>query len=380
MIAVLTLEASTGNVAILSALSVMPGVLVGIFMSAYIERTRKRWTMIGADLMRAALLAALPLASVYHVLNMPMLCLVAVLSGAFTSAFDIADVSYLPALLPKDQLVKANARFGSTDAVAEAGGPALAGFLIQLLGAPLAVLFDALSYLWSAFMLSRIRHIEAPVKPPQIGEHGVLFGIVSGFRACLAEPLTARLLAVEAVSALSGGFFMALYMLLTLRQMHLAPAVVGVVIAVGGAGALIGAIAAPALSRRFATSKLLIVCLIGGQAADFLIALAPSAKSFGLLLLVMQQLFGDGLLTIYEVHAVSARQRLLKVESMARANATFQVARGLALPLGALVSALVADLVGLQIAVAIAGVIGMLGAVALLPLLGRSATVNIDAN
>ena len=378
MIAVLTLDASTGSVATLSALSVLPAVLVGVFMSAYIEQTKKRWTMISADVMRALLLIALPLANWFNVLSMPLLCLVAILSGALTSAFRIADFSYLPTLLPEDELVKANARFGATDAVAEAGGPALAGLLIQLLGAPLAVLTDALTYLWSALMLSRITHEEAPAGRLPTGEAGVLFGILSGFRACLAEPLTARLLAVEAISALSNGFFMALYMLLTLRQMHLAPVVVGSVIAVGGAGALIGAVAAPRLSRYFSSSSLLMVCLIGGQAADFLIALAPSAGRFGLPLLITQQLLGDGLLAVYEVHAISARQRLLKVDVLARANATFQVAAGLALPVGALLSAVVADVLGIQSAIAIAALVGMLGATVLLPLLRRPDIAKCD--
>jgi hypothetical protein len=359
-------------VAALSALSVMPGVVVGVFLSAYIERTRKRWTMVGADLMRALLLVVLPVTALVHALTMPVLCVVAVLSGALTSAFRIADVSYLPTLLPEDALIQANARFESTDAVAEAAGPAIAGFLIQVLGAPLSVLADALTYLWSAFLLSRIRHVEAPVELPVHGE-SIWFGVVSGFRACLAEPLTARLLTVEAISALSNGFFMALYMLIALRQMQLAPAVVGVVVAMGGVSSLAGALIAPAIGRRSNLLPILIGCLLVGQGADFLIAFAPSAGRFGLALLVLQQLLGDGLLTVYEIHAVSARQRLLDINTLARASGTFQVARGLAQPLGALLSAVVASVIGLQLAIGLAALIGMLGAVVLLPLLRRSA-------
>ena len=165
---------------------------------------------------------------------------------------------------------------------------------------------------------------------------------------------------------LSNGFFMALYMLLALRVMGLSPALVGVVVSVGGVSSLLGAAAAPYLSRRFAVLPLMALVLALGQGADFLIAAAPSAGRLGVSLLVLQQLLGDGFCTIYAIYAVSARQRLLAPSLLARGNGAFEVAAGVALPIGALIAGVAADHVGVQRAILMAGGLGVASTLALL--------------
>ena len=369
IIAVLVLDSTNQQIAMLSALAVLPAVLVGLFLAGPIERADKRRVLVTSDLLRALLLILVPVAAAGGFLAIGLLDAVAFLVGAATTSFRIADTSILPTIVASELLIEANAKLEVTDAVAEAAGPGLAGLLVQLLGAPGAVLLDATSYLWSALWLGRLAtSTPAPADRSAAARSGRnIFGdIASGVRGCLAEPLVASTLAVELMVGLSNGFFMALYMLLALRVMGLSVLVVGLVVSVGGVSSLLGAVAAPYLSRRFSLLPLMAVVLALGQGADLLIAVAPSAGRFGVLLLVLQQLLGDGFCTVYEIYAVSARQRLLDRSVLARGNAAFQVAAGVALPAGALMAGIAADRFGVQHAILMAGVLGVASTLILL--------------
>jgi hypothetical protein len=207
VIAILTLHATPAQVAALSALGVAPGVFVGLLAGGRVDRSAKRPLLIGADLVRAALVFTIPAAAWLGVLAMPQLCLVAAAVGAATALFQIADNSFLPALIGPEALVEGNARLEATEAVAEAAGPGVAGILIQALTAPVAVLIDGVSYLWSALLLAGIRVHEAPA--PASGQAPTLRGdVAAGFRASLAHPLVGPALVAEGVLSFFGGFFL----------------------------------------------------------------------------------------------------------------------------------------------------------------------------
>ncbi|MEW5931400.1 MAG: MFS transporter, partial [Gemmatimonadota bacterium] len=243
IVAILTLGASPTEVAVLSALGVAPGVVVGLWAGGRVDRTARRPLLVGADLVRAGLILTIPAAAWLGALSMPQLYAVAAAVGAATTLFQIADGSFLPSLVGRDRLVEGNARLEATDSVAEAAGPGIAGVLVELLTAPVALVIDALTYLWSALLLGGIRAREAPPAPAG-PRPGVADDVRAGFRACLAHPLVGRLLLAEGVTYLFGGFYLALYMVLALETLRLSPAAAGLVIGVGGVGAFAGALLA----------------------------------------------------------------------------------------------------------------------------------------
>jgi MFS family permease len=346
ILAILSIEATPTEVAVLSALSVAPGVFVGLLVGGLIDRTAKRPLLIGADLVRAVLILTIPVAAWLGVLGMPQLYVVAAAVGAATTLFQIADNSFLPALVGQELLVEGNARLEATDAVAEAAGPGLAGVLVQVLTAPVAVLLDALSYVASAVLLGRIQAPEPPPAPAE-AKASVLGDMRLGFRVCLTHPLVGPALLADALMYLFGGFFLALYMLLALETLGLSPATVGLIISVGGIGAFAGALLAQPLGRMVGTGPAMVVALGVGQAANLLIPLSLSAGALTIPLLVLQQLVGDALLGAYLIHAISLRQRVLPAEVLGRANATFHVVTGLMLPAGALLAGPLAEALGL---------------------------------
>jgi sugar phosphate isomerase/epimerase len=109
--------------------------------------------MIGADLGRAALLSIVPVASALGMLRIELLYAVALLAGALTVLFDVSHLSYLPSLVDRHRLVEGNSKLEVTASIAQVVGPGAGGVLVKVVGAPLAVLVDALSYIASALFL-----------------------------------------------------------------------------------------------------------------------------------------------------------------------------------------------------------------------------------
>jgi MFS family permease len=367
ILAILSLSATPTQVAVMSALGVAPGVFAALLAGGYVDRRPRRPLLIGADLARAALLLTIPAAAWAGALSMPHLYLVAAAAGAATTLFQVADNSYLPALVGPERLVEGNARLEATESVAETAGPGIAGVLVELLTAPVAIALDALSYLWSALLLGRIRAREEPAAPPAPDDGGGVWSdVAAGFRACAGDARVGPVLAADGLAHLFGGFFLTLYTIFALETLGLSPAVLGVVISVGGVGALAGALVAGPLGRRLGTGRAMIACFVVGQAIRVLTPLALHVGPLAIPFLVVGQLVGDALLTVWVIHALSLRQRLLPRQVLGRANAAFHVVTGLLLTLGALVSGPLASAAGISTALWIGSLGGLLAVPVLL--------------
>ena len=342
VIAVGALAASATEAAIIGALAWGPGALVGLFAGGWIDRRDKRALLVGADLVRLALVLTVPLAWWMDTLTLVHVGVVAAGVGAASSLFQITDNTYLPELVGRDDLVAANATIEATDSVAEITGPAAAGLLIRAVGAPLAVVIDAATYAWSAILLVAI-----PPRPPPIATEGagarasVLADLRAGMRALWRDEIVRRLAIAEAVSLTSLGFFLGLYMVYVLRDLALSEATVGVVIGFGGAGALAGALVAPRLAGASTRATLVTLSLVT-HAAALLIPAAGGSVALVVALLVLHQLVGDGARTAYGVLSISLRQRRLPAETLGRANGAFHAIMTTSLLVGALASAAMA--------------------------------------
>jgi predicted MFS family arabinose efflux permease len=197
--------------------------------------------------------ASVPIAWAIGALGIWHLVVVAAMVGAASALFTIADVAYLPTLVDKKQLAEGNAKIEATEAVAEVTGPASAGVLIGVFGAPLAVALDAASYVWSAARLQRIRAQEPPVQQEPSAESSTWQSrrdLRDGMRAIFEHPHVRPVVITLVVWSIAGGFFTALYTLFCLRTLGLPEVTFGIVIAIGGIGSLLGAL----ISRRLVES------------------------------------------------------------------------------------------------------------------------------
>ncbi len=196
----------------------------------------------------------------------------------------------LPALIGLENIVEGNTKLASTDALAEIGGPALAGLLVQLISAPLAILFDAVSFAISAGSIALIR---TPEEPPVLRAVGSTLWreVMEGWHLILWQPVLRAMAIGSTLQTFFGNFYAALYSVYVIRVVGLTPGVEGIIIAGGGVGGLLGALlAGQILGRANATSAFLaqlaapLGALIGGMLGEHLGARAAlTIAAFGLL-------------------------------------------------------------------------------------------------
>jgi predicted MFS family arabinose efflux permease len=359
ILAVLSIHASAKQVAMLAAVSLAPGVLVGLVLSGRIDRRAKRPVLIGADLIRAALLLAVPLSAWMGRLSMGQLYIVAALTGAATSLFQIADKAYLPALIGKDCVIEGNSKLQATEAIAEMTGPGLGGLLVQAITAPVAIIVDAVSFLASAVLLSAIRREEAPAATDGPSPT-LIHDLRVGLEASLFHPLIRPALLVEASSAICNGFLAALYTIYALETLKMSPGALGLVISAGGVGALFGATMAGRMSRHVGLGPSLVLCMAGTRVAALLIPVARGPQWMAVSCLLGHQLVGDALLMGYAVLEVSLRQSVLPQATLARSNAAFHVAIGVLMPVGALIAGPIAETFDVRTALWISVIVGLI--------------------
>ena len=366
IIAVLALDQGGAALGALAALQFGPGVVVALVGGGFVDRSDKRRILVACDLLRAALVASLPVAWWAGALTMVHVYVVAAGVGAASALFRISDGALLPALIGTAQLGEGNAKLEATEGVAEVTGPPAAGILIGALGAPIAVVLDAASYLWSAAFP---RPPPAPPPAPRLEARPHLTAdLAIGLRAVFGNPLVRPLVIAEMVWHVVGGVFSALYSIYCLRELRLSEAAFGLVIGGGGLGAILGSL----LSRRFAGTRLGPTMIVASAISMLAILFIPAAAHVGPALaiacLAAHQIIGDGALMIYQVNAVTLRQTVLPVEVLGRANAAIHACSGGLLLVSSIVAGIIGDAGGAQAALVAAAIIGLAAPLALVPL------------
>ncbi|MEE1610790.1 MFS transporter [Microvirga sp. CF3016] len=347
IIAALSLGATATDLGLLIALSALPGVLLSPFVGAWIDRTRRRRVLIMADLVRAAALMSLPVAAWHDAVSIGQIMGVATVVALFSMIFQTADNAYLPSVVAQDQLLEGNTKLATTDAVAEVVGPAAAGVAIQLLTAPFAILFDALSYLWSAALLGSIRR---PEKPLETGEHApnLWRETAEGLRFVFAHPVLRPLTLCFSTLMFFLSFFAPLYVLYAVRDLAIPPGILGFVIALGGISAVIGSRLAAWAGKRFSVRTLLIgVLVLYGLVISF-IPLAHGPLWLAVALLCVAQLCGDGLYVVFYTNLTTLRQTVTPDALRGREGGVVHLlSTGLGL-VAALLAGLLADHIGIR--------------------------------
>jgi MFS family permease len=351
--AVIVLNAPPSQMGFLTAVGAASVLLFGLLAGVWVDRFRRRPIMIAADLARAAILASIPIAALTHRLSMAQLYVVIALAGFCTVFFDVAYQSYLPSLVERENLLEGNSKLAMSASVAEIAGPSLTGILVQLITAPIAILFDAISFLVSAAGVILIRKPEQRYQAPTSAPHPI-----AGLRFVFSHPLLRPLACFSITAFLSLGIIGPLYVLYAIRELHITPAELGIAIAMGGAGSLIGASLAPAIGRRFGLGHTFIGSVLTMAAAYALIPLAHGPRPLPLIFLMLSQLVGDFALSTYMINVLTLRQSVAPEEMLGRVNAAMQLMTRGAFPLSALAGGILASAIGIRqtLAIAVAGV------------------------
>ena len=339
------LGASPLQMGLLSAVEAASVLGFGLFAGAWADRLRRRPILIAADLGRAAFLALIPLLAALQRLSMRDLYMIATLTGSLSVHFDVSYQAYLPSLVGRENILEANSRLALTESIAEIAGPSLAGLLVQLVTAPMAIAVDAVSFVFSAVSLALIREREPrTVRSSQshIGQE-----ILQGLRAAHQNKLLRVLVLRTVVSSFFLGFGVSLYFLFVSRELNVPALWLGLLISVGGGCSLAGALMAERLIRRFGYGRALIWSALLPGFAMLLVPMAHGSLALCLVFLTAAQL-GDLAWPVYNIADRSLRQSITPSHLLGRVNSALHIAYQGVMPLGALAGGALAQRFGVR--------------------------------
>ena len=363
--AILVLNATPAQIALLRAADLVPGFLVGLTAGVWVDRLRRRPVMITADIGRALLLGSIPLVALTGHARIEQLYLVAALASLLTVFFDVAEQSYIPAVVGRDRLLDANSKLAATQSIAEVGGFGVAGWLVQLFTAPVAIAVDAATFVVSAIFVATIRAPEPPAAP-RTEPRGVWREMVEGLSALRADPALRTIALSVAALECAFGIVGTIYSLYVLRDLGFMPGLLGLVYAVGGVSSLGAAVLAGRVTRRFGIGPTMIVGLALAGIGILFMPLARGAGLAALLLLLAQQVVGDGGATIYAINETSLRQAIAPAPLIGRINAGIRVAALGATLLGTVVGAALAQTAGYRPTLVVGALVMLAGAMVIL--------------
>jgi MFS family permease len=340
LLATLILHAGPLEFGILGVVRFLPWILFTLPAGVWVDRMRRRPILIGADLARAVLLISIPIAFVGGWLTMIQVYIVAFFAGTFEVFFDVAYQSYLPSIVERDELVEGNSKLELSRAASQVAGPTVAGFLIQAIQAPFAILFDAASYLAAAVFVGIIRREEVGPEPhdPATGERPTMWqearaGVGYVFSNRYLRSIAACTGTANLFSNMSGAVLI-LY-LVNEDALNLTPGRIGIIFALGNLGVILGALSGGRLAKRLGIGPTIIISAAVSGLATFAVPLAPQDDPFWVLV-VGGFIVGFGVV-VYNVNQVGLRQAITPDRMLGRMNATMRLIVWGTIPIGALI-------------------------------------------
>ena len=346
--AVLVLHATPTQLGFVRFVEAFPYVLFTLFFGAWADRRRRKPILILTNAARGLLIGIVPLLALLGLLQLSLLGAIAFAVGTFTVLFDVTWLAYVPTLVEPAELVDANGRVLTSSAAAEVAGPGLAGVLVQLLSAPLALLADAISYVAATITLLLTRTPE-PIPHSESGQRKQLLReIGEGFQALLDNRY---LRAITVMSGLWNFLFSVadtVFLLYAVRERNLQPGTLGVIFAVGAVGGLVGSAISTRLGRRGTFGPVLGIAFTFGCLPWLLLPAVSGSQPVeiaGFTLAYFLVRFGLGL---WGVLTLSLRQAITPLHLMSRVSASMRlVSYGLG-AFGLLLSGVLGTLLGLR--------------------------------
>ncbi len=313
---ILALTHSPAQAGLAGALRALPYLIFSLPAGALIDRWDRKRVMILSDIVRGLALGSIPLAFALGHLTIIQLYIVSTLEGTFFVFFNIAEAACLPRVVPKVQLPAATAQNQATDGITALAGPSLGGVLYAF-GSAIPFLTDAISYIASVvslfFIKTRFQEIRTAAR------RNLWVEIWEGLRWLWQQPLI-RFIAIltGAWNLVSSGY--TLIVIVLAQSMHASSLLIGIIFAISGLGAILGAIVAPYFQRRFTFGQVIIASTWFGALGIALFLIAPNLLMLGIVAFFS---FISG--PIYNVVQFSYRSALIPDTLQGRVNSVFRL-------------------------------------------------------
>ena len=342
--AVLLMHATPSQMGTLAALESLPFLLFGLPSGVLLDRCRRLPIMMWSDAMVAIALASVPLAWWLDALTIGWLYAVGFVLGTGVVIGGSAEQVFLTFVVGRERLVDAQAKMAGTESAARLLGPGMAGAMVQLLGAPVAILCNVAGF---ALSLANLRRIRAREPQPAASNAHPLTDIREG----LAFVWNQRVLRTLAWTSGAWHFlfyaYLALHVLFATRVLGMAPGVMGTAQMLGGAGILAGSILVKPLSKAHGTGRAILVglcvsalgfALMPAIPADLLGSTILTAGVYGIVVFLL-----DCGATLFFVPYIALRQRVTPDAVLGRMVATMRALTVASAPIGALAAGALAE-------------------------------------
>ncbi|MGW0195747.1 MFS transporter [Nonomuraea sp. NPDC003201] len=344
--AVTLLAASPAQMGLLTAAASVPALVFGLQSGAIADRlTRHRPLMIACELVSCAAAATVPLAWLLGLLSVAWLITVALVIGTAGVLFRAANFPYLAAVAAPPQRTEAMAGLHASYSVASVSGPSLAGLLVQLFTAPLAVLAEALSFLASALLLRAIR---TPEKNEPATSRGMWNDVMEGLRTSVTHPVLRALLGAGVTINFFAMAYTAIYMLYMVNTLNIPKPLIGALIALSGIGGMLGAWVTARLSKRYGENRILLVSVLFFPIEILAVGLLTGPLWWKLSLLALTGTITGGIVVAFATCMGAITLRATSPELRGRVNATMTFAVQGVLALGGITGGILAEFIGLR--------------------------------
>lgn len=348
---VTVLNATPVQISVLSALSVVPYLFLGLIVGALMDRWRRQRTLVITSVGRAVVLGIIPILLITDALTFWTLAAVILALGVLTLFADSAAQPLLPRIVPRESLVSANARLGQSTTVAGTAGPALGGLLLNLVGAPIVFVFEAVINTVAAVLQSRIRIAEPKAARRSPGRH-VGHDIAEGMRYTYRHPTLRPLAWSVHIWFLGNSIVTTVFAVYVLRELALPAWAFGIALAAGGVGGLAGALVAPRVGALLGAGRAILLGRALVVVPWAILAAAPLTADSGvgiLLAVVATAQFLYGLVMgIEDTNEISYRQAVAPDEIQGRMNATIRTINRVVFFFGALLTGVLMTWLGYQ--------------------------------
>src|SRR5215216_1381121 len=261
------LTGSALNLAIASATTFLPYLLFGLPIGAWVDRVDRKRLMIIADLLRALVLASIPLLAALNQLPLWWIYSAGFLISTLSIGFDAAEFAAIPSLVARDDtsareaLVVANGRIQASYSAATVAGPLLAGLLVAFLSLPALLAIDALSFIFSAGSLVLIKQSFNAGGPPHAGT-SIWQDMTEGLRYVLSHPVLRNISLMMALVNFVGSTVYAQLVLFAKDRLSASDTQVGLLYSAGSAGVVVLGLAAGPLRKRWSFSTVALGALM----------------------------------------------------------------------------------------------------------------------
>jgi MFS family permease len=336
--ALTALDATAFQMGVIAAASYVAWIVIGLPAGVIVQRLPLRGAQVGADLARAAAVVSIPLTWWWGHLTIIHLVITALVVSFANVIFDVANSTFLPSIVSKEQLQSRNSLTSATHASTQLGGPSIGGLAVQALGAVPTLLVDAASYLVSALLLRSLpaRSAQAPDRWPPVAAM-----IREGWHFVTRHPIMGPGMWTATAVNFVCGAQLALYPLYLVRELHAPVGLVGLLLAVEGIGSLVGAALTPRITARLGSARALIAAGFVSVVGAFVIPWGTGWPAY-VAFTIGNIVFAGGVVVL-SVTTRTYRQIASPPELLSRVMATVRFVSWGAIPIGGLTAGALAS-------------------------------------